>query len=95
MRSGFAILILTAGLLPFGTGAADARSKVDPDFILLGCLHDNGVRKDIEFARKNGPHKTWETIEFTDYRLSPVMRVSSKQKEGVAACFAEEMAKHR
>ena len=95
MRFGLPILILTAGFLPFGAGGAIAKSKVDPDFILLGCLHDNGVRKDIEFARKSGPRKTWETIEFTDYRLSPVMRVSAKQKEGVGACFAKKMAKYR
>lgn len=95
MRSVFLITALAANLALVLPEVANAKRKVDPDFILIGCLNDNGVSKNVEFARKFGPRKTWETIAFSDYILSPIMKISPNQTKAVEECFEQTLAKYR
>ena len=95
MPSILSIIILAASLTLALPGIADAKRRVDPDFILIGCLNDNGVSKSVEFARKFGPRKTWETIAFSDYILSPIMKISPIQTKAVEECFEQTLAKYR
>jgi len=95
MPSIFSAIALAASMVLLVPENANAKRRVDPDFILIGCLNDNGVSKNVEFARKFGPRKTWETITFNDYILSPVMKISPIQTKAVEECFEQTLAKYR